>query len=105
MIALGTDAYYGEVPALLVRAAKLIDVTCFDPVDADSVARAMAATMEDENLRSRLVEKSRGIVQQILSWEEFAARFVEVLERTARGELASPDQSGVRRPNGHPRIA
>lgn len=55
-----------------------------DPLDADSVARAMAAIMEDENLRSRLVERGRHIVQQIPSWDEVAARFAGLLERTAR---------------------
>jgi glycosyltransferase involved in cell wall biosynthesis len=68
----------------------------FDPLDADSVARAMAAIMEDENLRSRLVENGRRIVQQIPSWDEVAARFVEVLERTAGGHLAIDGKSESR---------
>ena len=49
---------------------------------ADGLARAMAAIMEDEDLRSRLVENDRRIVQQMPIWDQIAARFVEVLERT-----------------------
>lgn len=58
----------------------------FDPLDADSVARAMAAIMEDEDLRSRLVERGRRLVQQLPAWDQIVARFVEVLERTAMGK-------------------
>jgi glycosyltransferase involved in cell wall biosynthesis/SAM-dependent methyltransferase len=58
----------------------------FDPLDADSVARAMARVMEDSELRQRLVENGRRILAQSPTWDEIAARFVEVLERTARGE-------------------
>jgi len=65
----------------------------FDPLDADSVARAMVAIMEDENLRSRLVERGRHIVQQIPSWDEVAARFAGLLERTARGGPGSTTEA------------
>jgi len=56
----------------------------FDPLDADSVARAMARVMEDEELRQRLVENGRRILARAPTWEEIAARFVEVLERAAQ---------------------
>ena len=59
----------------------------FDPLDADSVARAMARVMENANLRQRLVKNGRRILAQAPTWNEIAARFVEVLERTARGQL------------------
>jgi glycosyltransferase involved in cell wall biosynthesis len=52
----------------------------FDPLDADSVARTMARIMEDEALRSRLVERGRQILQQMPTWDQIAARFVQVLE-------------------------
>jgi glycosyltransferase involved in cell wall biosynthesis/SAM-dependent methyltransferase len=58
----------------------------FDPLDAESVARAMARVMEEADLRQRLVESGRRILAQSPSWDEIAARFVEVLERTAGGE-------------------
>jgi hypothetical protein len=47
----------------------------------------MARVMEDRNLRQRLAEKGRRILAQALTWDEIAARFVEVLERTAQGQL------------------
>ena len=60
--------------------------TYFDPLDADSVARAMARVMEDADLREGLVENGRRILAQAPTWDEIAARFVEVLERTAAGK-------------------
>ena len=60
----------------------------FDPLDAASVARAMATVMEDFALRQMLTENGRRILAQAPTWDEIAARFVEVLERTAQGELA-----------------
>jgi hypothetical protein len=41
------------------------------------------AIMEDEDLRSRLAEKGGRIVQQMPTWGQIAAHFVEVLEGTA----------------------
>ncbi len=58
----------------------------FDPLDADSVARAMAGVMEDSGLRQILVENGRRMLAQAPTWDEIADRFVEVLERTAHGE-------------------
>jgi len=55
-----------------------------DPLDPDSVARAMARVMEDQELRERLVENGRRILARAPTWEEIAARFVEVLERAAQ---------------------
>lgn len=77
----------------------------FDPLDAESVARAMAAIMEDEALRSRLIERGRQIVQRMPTWDQIAARFVEVLERTARGEPPAQDESDSRQESNHARIA
>jgi glycosyltransferase involved in cell wall biosynthesis len=65
----------------------------FDPLDAASVARAMARVMEDAGLRQRLVANGRRILAQAPTWDEIAARFVEVLERTARGESAIDAES------------
>ncbi|HEV2380401.1 MAG TPA: glycosyltransferase [Terriglobia bacterium] len=53
----------------------------FDPLDPESVARSMARIMEDTELRDRLAAERRGI--PIRSWDEVAARFVDVLERAA----------------------
>jgi glycosyltransferase involved in cell wall biosynthesis len=58
----------------------------FDPLDAGSVAQAMGQVMEDSGLRLRLVENGRRLLTQAPTWDEVAARFVEVLERTAREE-------------------
>ena len=58
----------------------------FDPLDADGVARAMARMMEDAGLRQRLVENGLRILAKAPTWDELAGRFVDVLERTARGE-------------------
>ena len=62
----------------------------FDPLDADGVARAMARVMEDADLRERLVHNGLRILAQSPTWDEVATRFVEVLERTARGETPAP---------------
>ena len=59
----------------------------FDPLDADSVARAMARVMEDADLRQSLVENGRRILAKAPTWDEIAAQFVNVLERAACGEL------------------
>jgi glycosyltransferase involved in cell wall biosynthesis len=56
----------------------------FDPLDAASVARAMATVMEDAALRQRLAENGRRVKAQTPTWDEIAARCVEVLERTAK---------------------
>jgi glycosyltransferase involved in cell wall biosynthesis len=63
----------------------------FDPLDPDSVARSMARIMSDAGLRDRLAIERRHI--PIPSWDDVAARFVEVLERTAalRGSPSAPD--------------
>jgi ubiquinone/menaquinone biosynthesis C-methylase UbiE len=61
--------------------------TYFDPLDADSVARAMARIIDDEELRQGLVENGRRILAQAPTWNEIAARFVDVLERTAKAHL------------------
>jgi hypothetical protein len=62
----------------------------------------MARVMEDLTLRQTLVENGRRILAQAPTWDEIAARFVEVLERTARGELPAradlPRNNGARRP-------
>ncbi len=58
----------------------------FDPLNAESVAGAMARVMEDADLRQRLVENGQRILAKTPTWDEIAARFVEVLERTAGGE-------------------
>jgi glycosyltransferase involved in cell wall biosynthesis len=67
----------------------------FDPLDAASVARAMADIMEDQYLYCRLVEKGRRIVQRAPRWNEITARFVEILERAARHELPDARKADV----------
>ena len=62
----------------------------FDPLDPKSVARSMARLIEDQELRARLVENGQRIVRQIPTWDEIAARFVEVLERAAAGSAPIP---------------
>ena len=52
----------------------------FDPLDADSVARSMAQVIEDAALRLRLVENAKRLRWQEPTWDQVAARFVEVLE-------------------------
>lgn len=53
----------------------------FDPLDPESIAQSMARIMEDTELRDRLAAERRLI--PIPSWDEVAARFVDVLERAA----------------------
>jgi glycosyltransferase involved in cell wall biosynthesis len=65
----------------------------FDPLNADNVARAMARVMEDEELRRRLVENGRRIQAEAPTWDEIAGRFVDVLERAAKGQLTLPAES------------
>ncbi len=59
----------------------------FDPLDADDVARAMARVMEDADLRESLVAHGQRLLAQAPTWEDITARFVEVMVRTARGQL------------------
>jgi glycosyltransferase involved in cell wall biosynthesis len=63
----------------------------FEPLDADSVAKAMALVMEDADLRARLVANGRRVLAKSPTWEEIVSQFVEVLERAARGERVSPE--------------
>ena len=57
-----------------------------DPLDPESVARGMARIMNNGELRQQLAAERRRI--RISSWEEIAARFVDILERAAaRSEL------------------
>jgi len=65
----------------------------FDPLDAASVARSMARVMNDAELRGRLAENGRRVKAQTPSWDEIAARCVEVLEHTARGESGGEDEA------------
>jgi glycosyltransferase involved in cell wall biosynthesis len=65
----------------------------FDPLDAASVAQAMATVMADADLRLDLAAKGRRVRAQTPSWDEIAARCVEVLERTARGESAGEGEA------------
>ncbi len=75
----------------------------FDPLDADSVAKAMAALMEDHDLQVRLVENGRRTLEHALTWDEIAARFVEVLERRAKAnpQRGEPLRKGLHAPQGH----
>jgi glycosyltransferase involved in cell wall biosynthesis len=66
-----------------------------DPLDADSVARAMARLMEDAELPARLAEKGRWMLAEAPGWEEIAGRFVEVLERVARGKQVAEAQAAL----------
>src|ERR1019366_9073310 len=59
----------------------------FYPLGADSVARAMARIMENAFLRQSLVENGKRLLEQVPTWDEIAGRFVEALERMARGQL------------------
>jgi glycosyltransferase involved in cell wall biosynthesis len=77
----------------------------FDPLDAASVAGAMANVMEDSVLRQRLVESGRRILARAPTWDEIAARFVEVLERTARGELLKDFESELPHESNPVRVA
>jgi glycosyltransferase involved in cell wall biosynthesis len=62
----------------------------FDPLDPRSVAKSMARIIEDQELRARLVENAKGIAQHMPTWEEVAARFIEVLERAATTPKSPP---------------
>jgi glycosyltransferase involved in cell wall biosynthesis len=77
----------------------------FDPLDADSVAMSMARIMEDGDLRGCLVENGRRILAEAPTWDDGAARFVEVLERTARGEPPVVDKSEFRHEINTARVA
>jgi glycosyltransferase involved in cell wall biosynthesis len=77
----------------------------FDPLDADSVAKAMARVMEDEQLCRRLVENGQRILAKAPSWDDIAGRFVDVLEHVARGQLPPADKSGSAGKGDHQHIA
>lgn len=64
----------------------------FDPLDADSVAKAMARVMEDEDLRRQLVKNGKRILAKAPSWDDIASRFLEVLESVAKGQLPMPER-------------
>src|SRR5213078_2496536 len=65
----------------------------FDPLDADSIAKAMARLMEDEDLSRRLTENGRRILAQAPTWDDIADRFVRVLESVARRQLPGLEES------------
>jgi glycosyltransferase involved in cell wall biosynthesis/SAM-dependent methyltransferase len=67
----------------------------FDPLDADSVARAMARIMENADLRQSLVENGKRLLEQVPTWDEIAGRFVEVLEQMATGQLLNANGTGA----------
>jgi glycosyltransferase involved in cell wall biosynthesis len=69
----------------------------FDPLDADSVARAMAQVMDDEGLRNRLAANGKRLLEKAPSWDDIAGRFVDVLERVAAGELPVREECGTPR--------
>lgn len=62
----------------------------FEPLDAASVAGAMASVMEDAGLRARLVANGKRILARSPAWDLIAARFVEVLERVAGKHSPEP---------------
>ncbi len=76
----------------------------FDPLDADSLAKAMARLMEDQDLSWRLAENGRRVLAQVPTWDEIASRFVEVLERVARGQLAVSGESDSPHASDYARI-
>ena len=57
----------------------------FDPLDAASVAKAMATIMEEPSLRQRLIENGQRVLANVPTWNEIADRFVDAVERTAEG--------------------
>jgi glycosyltransferase involved in cell wall biosynthesis len=63
----------------------------FNPLDADSVAQAMGRVMEDADLRRRLAENGKRLLARAPSWDDVARRFVQVLERVAKGQLPIPE--------------
>jgi glycosyltransferase involved in cell wall biosynthesis len=77
----------------------------FDPLDADSVAKAMAEVMEDGDLRRRLIENGKRILANAPSWDDITCRFVEVLERVAKGELPASVEARAPREVSHSLIA
>ena len=77
----------------------------FDPLDADSLAKAMARLMEDQDLSWRLAENGRRVLAQVPTWDEIASRYVEVLERVARGQLAVSGESDSPHASDYARIA
>ena len=76
----------------------------FDPLDPESVARAMAAVMEDGDLRTRLVRNGTRVLGEMPTWDDVAARFVEILERVASGReplhSGTHSQEATARPEG-----
>jgi len=62
----------------------------FDPLDADSVANAMASVMEDAELRGRLVANGTRVLKQSPGWGQIAARIISVLEYAAKGLPLQP---------------
>ena len=60
----------------------------FDPLDAESVAKAMARVMEDADLRASLVANGKRVLAAASTWDQITARFVEILERVATGKSA-----------------
>jgi len=67
----------------------------FDPLDAHSVAQAMARVMEDSDLRRRLVANGQSLLARAPSWDDIAGRFVDVLERMATGRPAEQEESST----------
>ncbi|HEV2386507.1 MAG TPA: glycosyltransferase [Candidatus Acidoferrales bacterium] len=74
----------------------------FDPLDAESVAKAMARVMDDADLRARLVANGKRVLATCPAWDEITAQFVEVLERVATGKSVADRKSEAGAPFVHP---
>jgi len=61
----------------------------FDPLDASSVARAMADVMNNREQRERLIANGRAALAAAPTWDQIAARFVGVLEDAAGRESSA----------------
>ena len=71
----------------------------FDPLDAESVAAAMARVMDDEALRRELVVRGLKEAARFPGWDKIAAQFVTALESVAAGRglrtEVQPDFAGA----------
>ncbi len=84
------EALAHGLPIVSTRAGAIPDTVPQDagrlvpPGDADALAGALAAVMDDPSLRGRLAAGARAARERLPSWEDACGRFAAALERTGR---------------------
>ena len=75
-------------------------VLYFDPLEAEQIAKAITACLEDERLRGRLIAAGRKQARRF-SYAETARQTLAIFEKVRAGDLRPPDLPAFRPPIAH----